>query len=77
MNIFEDLIVPYNEQLIGFFFEQVNTREYLDLRMRIETRQDNREIQIWYLLVEANTSYNVLLDLPFLNTFEAIVSTPH
>ena len=30
-----------------------------------------------YLLVEANTSYNVLLGRPCLNAFGAIVSTPH
>jgi len=34
-------------------------------------------IKIRYLIVQANTSYNILLGRPFLNHLEAIVSTPY
>ncbi|XP_027927464.1 uncharacterized protein LOC114184352 [Vigna unguiculata] len=44
MNLSEDLIVPYNEQIIGFSGERVDTRGYLDLRTRIGSRKDDREI---------------------------------
>lgn len=36
-----------------------------------------KELQVRFLLVEAETSYNVLLGRPCLNAFGAIVSTPH
>jgi len=77
MNLSEDLIVPYNEQIVGFSGEQVDTRGYVDLRTRIGSRKDGREVRVRFLLVEANTSYNVLLGRPCLNAFGAIVSTLH
>jgi len=77
MNLSEDLIVPYNEQIVGFSGERVDTRGYLDLRTRIGSRKDGREVRVRFLLVEANTSYNVLLGRPCLNAFGAIVSTLH
>ncbi|XP_027922774.1 uncharacterized protein LOC114180671 [Vigna unguiculata] len=77
MNLSKDLIVPYNEQIVGFSGERVDTRGYLDLRTRIGSRRDGREVRVRFLLVEANTSYNVLLGRPCLNAFGAIVSTLH
>ena len=77
MNLSEDLIVPYNEQIVGFSGERVDTRGYVDLRTRIGSRKDGREVRVRFLLVEANTSYNVLLGRPCLNAFGAIVSTLH
>jgi len=77
MNLSEDLIVPYNEQIVGFSGERVDTRGYLDLCTRIGSRRDGREVRLRILLVEANTSYNVLLGRPCLNAFGAIISTLH
>ncbi|XP_017420171.1 uncharacterized protein LOC108330176 [Vigna angularis] len=77
MDISEDLIVPYNEQIVGFAGERVDTRGYVDLRTRLGTGRHSEEKRVRYLLVEANTSYNVLLGRPCLNAFGAIVSTPH
>ncbi|XP_014523974.1 uncharacterized protein LOC106780225 [Vigna radiata var. radiata] len=77
MDLSEDLIVPYNEQIVGFARERVDTRGYLDLRTRLGTGRESEEMKIRYLLVEANTAYNVLLGRPCLNAFGAIVSTPH
>jgi len=77
MNLSENLIVPYNEQIVCFSGERVDTHDYLDLRTRIGSRRDGREVRIRYILVEANTSYNILLGRPCLNAFGAIVSTFH
>ncbi|XP_014523893.1 uncharacterized protein LOC106780154 [Vigna radiata var. radiata] len=77
MDISEELIVPYNEQLVGFAGERVNTRGYLDLRMRLGIGRGTEEKKERFLLVEVSTSYNVLLGRPCLNSFGAIVSTPH
>jgi len=40
-------------------------------------RQLSKTIKISYLIVDATTSYNVLLGRPSLNVLGAIVSTPH
>ncbi|XP_014497027.1 uncharacterized protein LOC106758609 [Vigna radiata var. radiata] len=77
MDISEDLIVPFDEQLVGFAGEQVDTKGYLDLWTRIGTERETEEKKVRYLLVDANTSYNVLIGRPCLNSFGAIVSTPH
>ncbi|XP_017438478.1 uncharacterized protein LOC108344556 [Vigna angularis] len=77
MDMSEDLIAPFNEQIVGFPGERVDTRGYLDLRTRLGTGREARELRVSFLLVEANTSYNALLGRPCLNAFGAIVSTPH
>lgn len=77
MDISNDMIMPFHEQILGFAGEQVDMRGYVDLRMSLGTEKDAREIKVRFLLVEANTSYNVLLGRPCLNAFGAIVFTPH
>lgn len=77
MDIPDELIVPYNEQLVGFAGERVDTRGYLDLHMRLGIGRGTEEKNVRFLLVEASTAYNVLLGRPCLNSFGAIVSTPH
>ncbi|XP_017416505.1 uncharacterized protein LOC108327297 [Vigna angularis] len=61
----------------SFAGERVDTRGYVELRKRLGTGRSSEEKRVWYLLVEANTSYNVLLGRSCLNAFGAIVSTPH
>jgi len=39
MSLSEDLIVPYNEQIVGFSGERVDMRGYLDLRTKIDSRR--------------------------------------
>lgn len=77
MDLSEELIVPFHEQIVGFAGERVDTREYVDLCTWLGTGRDADEKKVRYLLVDANTSYNVLLGQPCLNSFGAIVSTPH
>ncbi|XP_047165138.1 uncharacterized protein LOC124834482 [Vigna umbellata] len=77
MDLSEDLIAPFNEQIIGFAGERVDTRGYLDLRTRLGAGDVAKELRVRFLLVEANASYNALLGRPCLNEFGAIVSTPH
>ncbi|XP_014511777.1 uncharacterized protein LOC106770485 [Vigna radiata var. radiata] len=77
MEFLEDVVAPFNEQILGFAKERVDTREYLDLRTQLGTGERSKELRIRFLLVEANTAYNALLGRPCLNAFRAIVSTPH
>lgn len=62
---------------MGFASERVDNRGYVNLRTRLGADRVGEEKSVQYLLVDANTSYNVLLGRPCLNEFRAIVSTPH
>lgn len=73
----EDVIMPFQEQIVGFAGERVDTRGYVDLRMSLGMEKNAKELKVRFLLVKADTSYNVLMGRPFLNAFSAIVSTPH
>lgn len=55
----------------------MDTRGYVDLRTYLGTSREGDERKVRYLLVDANTAYNVLLGRPCLNAFGAVVSTPH
>ncbi|WVY94664.1 hypothetical protein V8G54_033752 [Vigna mungo] len=61
----------------GFAGERVNTRGYVDMRTSLGVDKDAKELKVRSLLVDADTSYNVILGRPCLNAFGAIVSTPH
>jgi len=78
MGISDDDIVRYDEEIIGFAGQRVNTRGYIDLETKFgEGNRDCRIIKIWYLLVNAESSYNILIGRSSLNKLGAIVSTPH
>ncbi|XP_017441044.1 uncharacterized protein LOC108346478 [Vigna angularis] len=77
MNLSKDIIASFNEQILGFAGERVDTMGYVNLRTSLGTERGAKELKVRFLLVEANTSYNVLLGRPCLNAFGAIVSTPH
>lgn len=62
---------------MGFVGERVDTRGYVDLKVSLGLERAAKEIVVRFLLVDAESSYNVLLGRPCLNAFGAIVSTPH
>ncbi|XP_068475223.1 uncharacterized protein [Phaseolus vulgaris] len=77
MKIPEAEIQPYNEQIVGFSGERVDTKGFIDLYTTFGDDYLSKTINIRYLLVNANTSYNILLGRPSINKLKAIVSTPH
>lgn len=62
---------------MGFVGERVDTRGYVDLKVSLGLERAAKEIVVRFLLVDAESSYNVFLGRPCLNAFGAIVSTPH
>lgn len=56
MDLPEDLIMPYNEQIVNFVGERIDTHDYVDLRIRLGTDRDSKEMWVSYLLMEANIS---------------------
>jgi len=77
LHLKEEDIVPFREQIIGFSGERVSTKGYVDLITTFGRGNKTKKIKIRYLVVDASTSYNVLLGRSSLNKLGAIVSTPH
>nr|KYP51830.1 hypothetical protein KK1_026353 [Cajanus cajan] len=78
LGIPEAELIPYNEPLVGFSGERVQTKGYIKLSTRFcFDGTEARDIPVKYVVVHANTSYNILLGRPSLNRLGAIVSTSH
>ncbi|WVZ15676.1 hypothetical protein V8G54_013242 [Vigna mungo] len=77
MDIQDGIVMPFHEQILGFAGERVDTCGYVDLKVSLGVDRGAKEIKVRFLLVDADTSYNVLLGRSCLNAFGAIVSTPH
>ena len=77
MRIPETKVQPYDEQIFGFLGERVDTKGYIDLFTTFGDDSLSKTINVRYLLVNANTSYNILLERPSINRLKAIVFTPH
>jgi len=67
LHLREEDIVPFREQIIGFSGERVNTKGYVDLMTTFGRGSKTKKIKIRYLVVDASTSYNVLLGRSSLN----------
>jgi len=72
-----DLLMPYTGCLYGFAGDQVEVRGYLELRMTFTDGTTSRTESIRYLVVNANSAYNILLGRPALNRLRAVASTRH
>jgi len=72
-----DLLRPYTGCLYGFGENQVEVRGYLELRTTFTDGTTSRTKNIWYLVVNANSAYNILLGRPALNRLKAVASTRH
>jgi len=70
-------MVPFDKPIYGFSGEQVSTRGYIDLHTVFREGTQTKTIPIRFLIVDAPTSYNILLGRPSLNTLGVVVSTPH
>jgi len=69
-------MVPYVEPIYDFSGEQLSTCGYIDLHTMFREGTQTKTILIRFLIVDAPTSYNVLLGRPSLNTLGAVISTP-
>ncbi|XP_027351177.1 uncharacterized protein LOC113862287 [Abrus precatorius] len=73
----EEELKEYHEPLVRFLGERVETRGYIDLYTLFRSEDEGKCIKVTYLVVHANTLYNILLGRPSLNKLKAIVSNPH
>jgi len=70
-------MIPYDEPIYSFSGEKVSTRGYINLHTIFREGTQTKTIPIWFLIVDAPTSYNVLLGRPSLNTLGVVVFMPH
>ncbi|XP_027905968.1 uncharacterized protein LOC114165580 [Vigna unguiculata] len=72
-----DQLQPFDGVLVGFSGEQVEVRGHVDLRTTFSDENAAKTIVIRYLVVNAPSSYNLLLGRPSLNKLGAVISTSH
>ena len=77
MRIPEAEMVLYDDNVVSFAGEKVGTKGYIELYTTFGKGKNNKTIKIRYLVIDANTSYNILLRCLFINRLMAIVSTLH
>jgi len=61
MKIPEEEMKLYNDQVVGFSNERVGTQGYIVLYTMYSEGKMSKTIKIRYLVIDANTSYNILL----------------
>jgi len=75
LGLAQETIVPVEEHIVDFSREKIDTRRYINFYTKFgEGDREYRTIKVKYLIVDANTSDNVLLERPSLNKLATIVS---
>jgi len=72
-----DQLRPFDGVLVGFSGDQVEVKGYVDLRTTFRDKEDAKTIFIRYIVVNAPSSYNLLLGRPSINKLGAMISTVH
>jgi len=72
-----DQLRPYGGCLYGFAGDQVEVRGYIELRTTSTDWSASRTEKIRYLVVNAPSTYNILLGRPTLNRTGVVPSTRH
>jgi len=77
LKIPESTSQAYSEPLLGFAGQKVHSRGFIDLLTTFGRGHAYRTLTVRYILVDADTAYNVLIGRRTLNQVGAVVSTPH
>jgi len=67
-------MVPYNDHVVRFSGESVGTKGYIELYTTFAQKKNNKTIRIWYMVIDANTSYNILLGRPSINRLMGLLT---
>ena len=76
MRIRIEEMMSYDDHVVGFSEKRVGTKGYIELYTTFDLNEASKTLRIRYLVIYANTSYNILLERSSLNKLGAIVSTP-
>jgi len=77
MRILEAEMMSHDDHVFGFSVERVSTKGYIEIYITFGEWKSSKTIKIRYLVINANTSYNILLGRPSINRMRVMVSTPH
>jgi len=72
-----DQLQPFDGVLVGFSGDQVEVKGYVDLRTTFRDKEAAKTIFVRYIVVNAPSSYNLLLGRPSINKLGAMISTVH
>ena len=72
-----DQLRPFDGVLVGFSGHQVEVKGYVDLRTTFRDKEDAKTIFIRYIVVNAPSSYNLLLGRPSINKLGVVILTVH
>jgi len=72
-----DQMCPFDDVLVWLACDHMEVRGYTDLRTTFLDGEAAKTIVVWYIVVKALSSYNILTGRPSLNRLEAVVSTAH
>jgi len=72
-----DQLRPFDGVLVGFSGDQVEVKGYVDLRTTFRDKEDAKTIFIRYIVVNAPSSYNLLLGRPSINKLGVVILTVH
>ena len=72
-----DQLKSYDGCLFGFAGDQVEVQGYIELRTTFFYGTSARTINVRYIVVNASSTYNLLLGRPSLNRLGAVASTRH
>jgi len=61
MRITEEELYSYDDKVFGFSSERIGTRGYIEIYTTFREGKVSKIIKIRYLVIDTNTSYNILL----------------
>lgn len=77
MKFRDDQLLPIGTDLIGFTGDRLIPKGYIEMQITLGTNSLKRTENAKFTVVEIPSAYNIILGKPTLNTFGAVVSTPH
>ena len=77
MRIPTEEMTPYDDHVVDFSGEQVGMKGYIELYTTFDLDKASKTLKIRYLVINTNTSCNILLGRSNLNKLGVTVSTPH
>ncbi|KAJ1413041.1 hypothetical protein SESBI_19972 [Sesbania bispinosa] len=77
LQIPQEWLLPFSGSLIGFPGDSVEVRGYVDVMTTFGEREHKKAVRVKYLVINAPSSYNIIIGRAALNSLGAVVSTVH